>query len=288
MIINQKSKLSITVCTLNEEKNIEECIQSMLDQDPYEIIIVDASSEDKTKGKSLLYPVNFLSVERKGLAFQRNIAVKNSKSEFTAIIDADHRAPKQTMENLIIEMIKKKYDGIEAQILSKFNHGYWDYCMEQNFVLTHNFPGKRYMIGTPCIYKTSVLKENNFDKKFTGPSDDTDLCYRLIKKNYTLGVGHDVIYQVHRSSFGDFRKKWVWYGKGDAEFVWYHSERLLSILFHLLVNYPIKKNIKAIRSKKFFMIPFFLLCSFFRFYGFIKELLKIFFNLRTKRDIYKT
>ena len=86
--------------------------------------------------------------------------------------------------------------------------------MEQNFVLTHNLPGTRRMIGTPCVYKTNVIK-NNFDPKFTGPSDDTDLCYRLHKLNYKLGVGKSRVFKFIDQIFL-ILKKFIWYGKGDV------------------------------------------------------------------------
>ena len=288
MIINKLSELSITLCVLNEELNVAGCIKSLLKEDPFEIIVIDGGSNDKTIDILKKLPVRLIQVEKKGLAFQRNIGVKASKTKYTAIIDADHRIEENALNKLVIEMTKLKYDGIEAQIFSLENSGYWDYAMEQNFVLTHNYPGLRRMIGTPCVYKTEVIKKNNFDPRFTGPSDDTDLCYRLHKLNYKLGVGTSKVFQIHRSNFFEFKNKFIWYGKGDAQFVWHHKERTLSIIKHITYNYPIKKSFFAIKNKKINLVPFFLLCGVFRSYGFFKEIIKMILGKRADNEIYKT
>ena len=43
------------------------------------------------------------------------------------------------------------------------------------------------MIGTPTLWYTEILKKNNFDPFFSGPSDDTDVCYKIFKKGYIFG-----------------------------------------------------------------------------------------------------
>lgn len=249
--------LTVTVCTLNEEKNIEACLASLWAQNPSEIIVIDANSNDRTRELAEKYGARVINAGRKGLAFQRKVGVEAASCRYIGLIDADHRPDPDCFARLIKELEENGYDGIEAQIISVSNKGYWDWAMEQNFRLTHNIPGPRIMIGTPCIYRTEVLKKINFDPFFTGPSDDTDLCYRLCKAGYKLGVGTPVVRQEHRSEFKSFSRKWIWYGKGDAQFVWKHPERTLSILKHELYNYPIKKSIIALRNGLPELVPFF-------------------------------
>ena len=57
-------------------------------------------------------------------------------------------------------------------------------------------------------------------------------------------------------------KKFIWYGKGDAQFVWYHKERTLSILKHITYNYPIKKTQWQLKNKKINLVPFFVMWNF--------------------------
>ncbi len=280
--------LSVTVCTLNEEENIGKCLESLWEQHPREIIVIDGGSDDRTVQIAENFRARVINAGRKGLAYQRKLGVETARFKYIALIDADHRPDKNCFAILIRELEEIGYDGIEAQIISVSNKGYWDWAMELNFRLTHNIPGRRIMIGTPCIYRRKVLKKVNFDPFFTGPSDDTDLCYRLCKAGYKLGVGTPIVRQEHRSDFKTFVRKWIWYGKGDAQFAWRHPERLYSIVKHELYNYPIKKSFVAIRSKQFKVIPFFALCGMFRHYGFLKELIKMIMGQRVDRNIYKT
>ena len=41
--------LTVTVCTLNEERNIADCLKSIKESYPEDIIVVDANSKDRTK-----------------------------------------------------------------------------------------------------------------------------------------------------------------------------------------------------------------------------------------------
>lgn len=280
--------LSVTICALNEEKNIAACLERIFAQNPREVIVIDGNSDDRTREIAEESGAAVINAGRRGLAHQRKVGVDAANEPYIALIDADHRPERGCFRTLIEELEANDYDGIEAQILSVANKGYWDWAMEQNFRLTHNSPGPRIMIGTPCIYRAKVLKKVNFDPFFTGPSDDTDLCYRMVKAGYKLGVGTPSVYQEHRSDFATFRKKWIWYGKGDAQFAWKHPERASSIVKHELFNYPIKKTVIALRRGEPKVVPFFVLCGAFRHYGFLKETTKMVLGKRVDQNIYST
>jgi glycosyltransferase involved in cell wall biosynthesis len=280
--------LSVTICTLNEEKNISSCIESMMRQNPYEIILVDGSSDDKTVHIAKKYNVKVIVVDRKGLAYQRKIAVENCNQKYIAIMDADHRPDLGSFEEMINQLTITGFDGIEAFIYSVKNKSFWDWSMEQNFVLSHNIVRETDMIGTPCIYKAEVLKLNNFDPFFTASSDDTDLSYRLIKNGFRLGICAAIVRQEHRSEMKTFIKKLIWYGKGDAQFVYKHPERLIHMLKHHYYNYPVKKSFYAIKKLKFQVIPFFIMYGLIRNFSFIKELFKLLFISKNDKDIYST
>lgn len=287
-MLNKILPVSVTICTLNEEKNISKCIESMMRQNPYEIILVDGSSNDKTVDIAKKYNVKVIVVDKKGLAYQRKIAVENCSQKYIAIMDADHRPDPGSFAEMINQLEFTGFDGIEAFIYSVKNKSFWDWSMEQNFILSHNIPRETDMIGTPCIYKSEVLKSNNFDPFFTASSDDTDLSYRLIKKGFRLGICSAIVRQEHRSEMKTFIKKLVWYGKGDAQFVYKHPERLFHMLKHHYYNYPIKKSFYAIKKLRFQVIPFFIMYGLIRNFSFVKEIFKLLFIRKNDKDIYST
>lgn len=287
-MLNKILPVSVTICTLNEEKNISKCIESMMRQNPYEIILVDGSSNDKTVEIAKKYNVKVIIVDKKGLAYQRKIAVENCSQKYIAIMDADHRPDLGSFEKMIHQLTITGFDGIEAFIYSVKNKSFWDWSMEQNFILSHNIVRETDMIGTPCVYKAEVLKLNNFDPFFTASSDDTDLSYRLIKKGFRLGICSAIVRQEHRSEMKTFIKKLIWYGKGDAQFVYKHPERLFHMLKHHYYNYPLKKSFYAIKKLKFQVIPFFIMYGLIRNFSFVKEIFKLLFVSRNDKDIYST
>ena len=71
------------------------------------------------------------------------------------------------------------------------------------------------LIFLKCLISTdsSVIVENNFDRFFTGPSDDTDLCYRIYGKGYVFG-GSKAIIKLSKNKI--LREK---YGKNSRKLV---------------------------------------------------------------------
>ncbi len=86
-------KLSVIVITLNEERNIRECLESVSWAD--EIIVVDAFSADKTVEYARQYTDKVFINEWKGYGETKNFALTKVTNEWVFWIDADERAPKE-------------------------------------------------------------------------------------------------------------------------------------------------------------------------------------------------
>lgn len=114
-----KPKVSFTIIAYNEEKNIANCINSILNQDGlknYEIVIVNDASKDKTaeivkefsKRNKRIRLIDLK--ENKGRGNARFVAINNAKGEYIASIDADIMLPKHWLEVCLSKM--KKYDAV--------------------------------------------------------------------------------------------------------------------------------------------------------------------------------
>jgi glycosyltransferase involved in cell wall biosynthesis len=278
--------LTLTIPTLNEEENISNCLSSFIDSGVKNIIVIDGGSDDETVNIIKKYNVKLIQLKKLGLANQRNIGISNVKTKYTALIDADMRSVKGSLEKMIQDLEEGNYDGVEAFIKPMETKSYYDKSYQCIMEININKLGKRNMIGTPTLWKTSVLQKNNFDPYFSGPSDDTDLCYRLSSKGHVFGGSSAIIKHVHRSDFKSYVKKYLWYGKGDAQFVLRHPERFFSILKHQLFNYPIKFSLISTLKLQISPIPFMIVSGLLRFFGMVIEIiLKI---LKRKDRIYKT
>ncbi len=99
--------ISIVIVTKNEERNIEKCILSALSQtfnrDRYEIIIVDAQSDDKTREIAQKY-TNKIILSDPSMPKQRNLGLKNSKGKYVLLLDADMRISNDLLQVCFEEM----------------------------------------------------------------------------------------------------------------------------------------------------------------------------------------
>ncbi len=100
---NKKPLVSVIIPCRNEEKFINQCLDSLLLQDfpkeKMEILVINGASEDKTakiiREYSLKYPfIKLLSNQKKFTPFGLNIGIKDSRGDFIVRMDAHADYPK--------------------------------------------------------------------------------------------------------------------------------------------------------------------------------------------------
>jgi len=270
-------KLSVVVCVRNEENRLRECLETIYQNDPDEVILVDGDSTDGTLAVAREFPdIKIIQSNNSSLTRDRQKGIDAAKNELVAMVDADHRLRIGDLESLLRDMQEFNFDIVQSGLVSHMNHGFWDSAEEASWELTQNIPGRRNMVGTaPAIYNKRVFNYARFDDHITATIDDTDFAYRLSKfPELRFGVGRTKIRQYHFADFRTYVKKFQWYGKGDGEFCRKHPERIPSMLFHLLIRYPFLHSWKAIRRGYFRAVPFFILQGLLRFTGLTRYFLK--------------
>jgi glycosyltransferase involved in cell wall biosynthesis len=82
-----KLPLSLIVITLNEERNIERCLQSV----PFvaDVLVVDSGSQDKTCELALKYGARVLQRKWSGYGPQKKFATEQAKYDWILSLDAD-------------------------------------------------------------------------------------------------------------------------------------------------------------------------------------------------------
>ena len=274
---NDKLPVSVIICALNEEHRIEDAINSAKCNNPYEIIVVEGGSVDNTVEIAEKYADKVYSTDNFVLGYKRAYGAEIATQKYVLYLDADNILEDNALSLMIEELEKNNYTGIQATLKSVKNDTYWEEGMEYNIDITYSNPSNVPVIGMPCLYKSEVLKEINFDKNI-GAGDDTDLCYRLTKHGHKLGISSAICYQKHRSNFMSTLKKFMWYGEGDCEFGLKHKERLWSIFIHPIKNYFFKKSLLAIKNGDIKYVPFFMFTGLVRHIGFYKYMLKYLFG----------
>ena len=86
-------KISVVIPAYNEEKYLEACLVSLKNQieKPYEIIVVDNNSSDKTVKIAKKFNVKIIKEAKQGITPARNTGFNAAKGDIIARIDADTR-----------------------------------------------------------------------------------------------------------------------------------------------------------------------------------------------------
>jgi glycosyltransferase involved in cell wall biosynthesis len=272
-------KLTVIICILNEENRLKECLDTVVKNNPNEIIVVDGGSKDKSIeiAKSYDY-IKIIESSNSNLTRDRQKGIDAASNEYIALIDADHRLEDDSLDKLVQEMKKYSFHIGQSQLKSYINYSWLNKAEEEMWDLTHNESGPRNMIGVaPAIYKKEVFNKVKFDDNITKTIDDTDFIYRLSLHNeFKYGILDTKVAQLHEPSFSSYMKKFKWYGIGDGEFCFKHKDRMFSMLYHLLIRYPIIYSLKGLLKGKFYVIPFLILQGFTRFYFAIITLLRLY------------
>lgn len=269
--MSQKLPVSVQICTLNEEHNIEACLAKVLLNNPEEIIVIDGGSDDKTVSLAAAFGAKIINAGRIGLAKQRQLGIESTMSQFIGIVDADDRLQPDCLVTLLSQMKNEGYQAIQANVQSFSNTSYWQKAWGLFCSVNINSAGKTNIVGRPAIFERESILKVGFDPFFTYGSEDTDISYRFEKAGLSQGIGTGVSFRIHPHTFGECKRKWISYGKGYARFAFKHPERRKSIIHHMIFNIPIKRSIRVIKEGFYKYIPFNLLYSCFCALGYWKE-----------------
>ncbi|MEM5874696.1 MAG: glycosyltransferase [Candidatus Aenigmatarchaeota archaeon] len=179
-------KFSIVIPALNEEKYIENCLISVLDQTykNYEIIVVvDKRSKDKTYEIAKKYTKNVYYCEKKGIAGSRNFGARLAKGDVLLFLDADTIVLPNLLEAFNKHLKDKKVVGCACPKLPIK----YDAKFILAFIVYNNYEELSLKVGKPniagCIsaYKKKYFDMvNGFDERLK-VLEDFDLSNRISK-----------------------------------------------------------------------------------------------------------
>jgi len=207
-------KISVVLTTKNEEENIRDLLESLNKQEgPYEVIIVDSDSTDKTQDIIKNYAIKNenikLFVHPGTRAESMNFGIKKAQGDAVAFIGGDDIADK----NWIREIREgfDKADIVVGEILPKFEGRIKPF---ENVKFYHKGINISYP-GTNTIYRKDVLnKLGGFDPWFSS-AEDLEINYRAVDKGYKIIKNKKAkIYYRPKNSPLQFIKQSFWYGFG--------------------------------------------------------------------------
>lgn len=112
-------EISVVIITLNEEKNIERCINSVQDLAD-EIVVVDSLSTDRTEDVCNRYNVRFIKHAFEGYIEQKNWALEQAKYPYVLSLDADEAISETLKESILSIKGNTEYDGYQFNRLTNY------------------------------------------------------------------------------------------------------------------------------------------------------------------------
>jgi GT2 family glycosyltransferase len=267
--------VSIVVGIRNEEQYIEECIQSLLEQDypndKYEIIIVDGMSTDHSQDIVKQYPVKLLLNEKINVAAARNLGVKEAKRDFVAFTDGDCKADKYWLKTLIKEIENADEDVAcvggpnlifddDPTFAKAVGYAQETFLGSGGSAQANNSSKKKYVQSLPncnALYKKSIIESIGYFDEYFVIGQDGDLNHRIGKKGYRfLYIPEAKVWHHRRGDIKTFSKRMFKYGKWMGNLFQKHKDiirwyalipplaiLLLFVTIIISIIYPILLNI---------------------------------------------
>ena len=250
-----KDKLvSIIVTTKNEEKNIENCLKSIIYQTyrNIEIIVVDNASSDRTKEIARKY-TNLIFDKGPERSAQRNYGVGVSSGEYVMYIDADMILGPELVYGCIAEM--ERDESVVGLYISEIILGKSFWSKARRF--ERSFYDGTVIDAARFIRKNLFLQVGGFDENMSS-AEDWDLDRKLSNLGQLKVLGnHDLRVTCEYSDIPEIElKRW------EVEFVPFlyrngvkYNDQYKNALFHNESDFNLLRylNKKSYYSKDFFI-----------------------------------
>lgn len=224
-------KISVVIPAYNSEKYIEKALMSIVNQTykPYEIIIVNDSSEDSTlnkckKFKELYDNIKIIDLSSNmGVSSARNIGVENTQGDYIHFIDSDDKIELNMYEeiekeirnknpDLIITGTKYNEDG-KISIYNPQKQNIDTYKKMSDFIKNNCISGRRDIFNVVWnkLYKREFLLKNNirFDKDVNFGEDFLFNCECMKKTNSIYVIDKAYYYYMRRKNEQTLKMKFI-------------------------------------------------------------------------------
>jgi glycosyltransferase involved in cell wall biosynthesis len=217
--------ISVVSTVRNEERNLPALLDSLLvQQGPFEVVVVEAYSDDRTWQIAQEFAGRHPDVVR---AFRmggsrgkgRNYGVEQARGEFVAFIDGDCMAGPQWLENLRKEAASERVVAGRTVLM-----GYRPFAELHRVELRH----EGYDVSYPScnlLYPTPLFKRlKGFDPRFA-TAEDIDLNFRAVGAGAGIHFAPGaLVYARARDTFFGFFKQAFWNGYGRKQLTLKHGE----------------------------------------------------------------
>ena len=219
-----KISVDIILPNYNSELYVSETINSIINQTfkNWNLIIIDDNSNSETKKILKSYDnhqkINIIWLKKnKKTGFCRNLAIRNSKSEYIAFIDADDIWEKEKLFKQLNFMVKNNYKFTYTNYLPFASEKEKNNLKEVKPVRYFTF--KKFVRNTSIATSTMIIKKSSIGNvKFSNTNICEDYffkCQILKKLDYAHCLPESLTkYRVRNDSLQSNKVKnlyWIWY-----------------------------------------------------------------------------
>jgi len=243
LTMKQKPILSIIIPAYNEEKYIRDTLDSIFAQAvsvPYEVIVVDNNSQDKTVEIASQYKVRVIFQSAPGAAATRNAGAKIAQADILYFLDSDCRVPPNQLEkiyqafqsNNTCEVVAGPYiydrDGLLPYFFTeKLNYFMFHQRLTKLLFGIAQFSGGNFAIKRELFNRVKGFDENFSNQEIIFP-DDLDLAIRL----HQMGP-RTIVFEKTFKVYSSFRRV----KKSPIKHTWARS----AAAFAMLMKYKYRK-----------------------------------------------
>ena len=212
--------VSVVVVTLNEERNIRGCLESLarLDypRERYEVLVVDASTDATPQIAAAFDGVTVVS-SPKGFSRQKNAGLRAARFDLLAFTDADCLVPPgwlRAIDRAFRDPRLAAAGGSAYPPPETGRFGLWTACVGHpaggaigfDANVARGAGGVDFVPGCNSVYRRAVLEDvGGFSPDFEGGGEDVDASRRLRAKGYFLDDIPDLfIYHKPRTTLPAF------------------------------------------------------------------------------------
>jgi len=236
--------VSVIITCYNEEKNILECLNTLVHQtypeDKYEIIVADGGSKDGTLPivKEFMQThrnVDLVIEPKRGTAAGRNAGIQAAKYDYIAFIDADCEAPHNWLETLVeqfrnIRLTDKKVIAVGGTNIPPENAGRFlqavGIALDSYLGSFDSVQGRQFkkpmrvssLSNLNVLYdKQKIIDVGYYDESLVSEAEDADINFRLFSTgNRFLFIPYSFVWHKMRPTPKTWLKNMFRYGKGRA------------------------------------------------------------------------
>lgn len=184
--------VTVVIPCFNEEQYISDCVSSVKKQQvqfPFEVIVVDNASTDKTSEVAKKEGAEVIFEEKKGLAFARQAGLDHARGDVLVYLDADTRIVEGWLEK-VVSFLDSHTDVVALSCNSYLYDGKWgDTIGNQIFqsiivpisiFFLRIFGKPDFLLGFAMVMRTDALRNSGgTNKKFIFYGEDVMLAKQL-------------------------------------------------------------------------------------------------------------